>query len=618
MIPYQIDRNDQAIYPMGLTTMEDGIHISVTAAAKACSLVLFAHGKKAGERPTKIPFPDEGRMGDVWEMTVRAEGLSRFYYAIEADGKLLSDPCGHVFAGNEIWGSEKQVGRVLRTPIAQREFDWEGDRPLHIPYENCIVYRVHVRGFTKHSSSGVNNQGKFAGVMEKIPYLADLGITTLELMVPQEFGEVMVHSGADGSPYAPAEPQPTGRINYWGYGPTFLFAPKASYSCGDPETELKKLVKTLHRAGMELVIELHFTGQETPAMALEAARHWVREYHVDGIHLTGQAPTWLLAGDPYLADTKLWAASWDGMNTKPGQKKRLAEYNDDFQTDMRRVLKGDEDQMNSLIFRNRRNPASWGVINYMANTNGFTLMDLVSYEQKHNEQNGENNRDGAEYNYSWNCGTEGPTRKKKLVTLRKKQIKNALLLLFLSQGTPLLLAGDEFGNSQGGNNNAYCQDNETSWLNWGLLRTNQEIFDFTKHLIAFRKAHPVFHMPVEPRVMDYLACGHPDISYHGLKAWFPEFENFRRQMGIMYCGEYGLRPDGSPDDYFFVTYNMHWEPHEFALPNLPKGRQWKIAFCTDDKETGGYFPDGKEKEPDSQKKIMVPPRTVIVFIGKEA
>ena len=169
---------------------------------------------------------------------------------------------------------------------------------------------------------------------------------------------------------------------------------------------------------------------------------------------------------------------------------------------MRRALKGDEDEMNHLIFRSRRNPAEYGVVNYMANTNGFTLMDMVSYDTKHNEANGEGNQDGNPYNYSWNCGVEGHTRRKKIVELRKKQIRNALLMLFLSQGTPLLLAGDEFGNSKDGNNNSYCQDNEVSWLNWNLLKTNRDIYEFTKAVIAFRKSHPVFHMATEPKVMD--------------------------------------------------------------------------------------------------------------------
>ncbi|MEW4411359.1 hypothetical protein [Clostridium sp. AN503] len=190
-----------------------------------------------------------------------------------------------------------------------------------------------------------------------------------------------------------------------------------------------------------------------------------------------------------------------------------------------------------------------------------------------------------------------------------------MLMVFLSQGTPLLLAGDEFGNSQGGNNNAYCQDNETSWLNWNQLKSHGDLYEFVKYVIGFRKAHPVFHMEKEPRIMDYLACGHPDVSYHGVNAWRPEFENFRRQIGILYCGEYAKRTDGTPDDYFFVTYNMHWEPHEFALPNLPKGRKWKLAFDTSDSAANGYYRAGEELGLENQKKYMVPSRSIVVFVG---
>ena len=200
------------------------------------------------------------------------------------------------------------------------------------------------------------------------------------------------------------------------------------------------------------------------------------------------------------------------------EEKNLAEYNMQFMEDMRRFLKGDEGMLSAFEFRNRRNPAEYAVIDYMANTNGFTLMDTVSYDRKHNEKNGEENRDGSDYNYSWNCGAEGPTRKKKIVELRKQLLKNAYLLLFLSQGVPLLMAGDEFGNSQDGNNNAYCQDNAVSWLNWKLLETHKDQVDFVKRLIAFRKAHKMFHMDREPRIMDYKSCGRPDVSYHGENA----------------------------------------------------------------------------------------------------
>ena len=621
MEQYQIDVNDSRVYPMGLTRTDGGIHVSAVAAAKACSLLLFVkedkNGKEARFREVRnIPFPEEGKTGHVWSMTLNG-AFDDLYYAFEADGKRFSDPYGRSFAGRERWGRLSHAKRLLLSPVAEPEFDWQGDRPLHIPYEDCIVYRAHVRGLTKHASSGTEHRGTFRGVVDKIPYFKELGITTLELLPPVEFQEVMMPENVEGNPYGTSEP--TGRLNYWGYAKAGMFAPKASYADPgtNPVTEFKYMVRELHKAGLEVVPELYFSGREVPEFVLETVRFWVREYHVDGIHLTGYAPTVLLATDPYLAGTKLWALSWEAEKPAAGEKKHLGEYNDGFLIDMRRALKGDEEQMSSLIYRNRRNPAETGVLNFMAGTNGFTMMDMVSYDQKHNEANGENNRDGSDYNYSWNCGAEGHVRKKKIQELRSRQLRNAMLLLFLSQGTPVLLAGDEFGNSQNGNNNAYCQDNEISWLNWNLNKWDQALLDFVKHVIAFRKAHPVFHMEQEPRVMDYLACGHPDISYHGVNAWQPEFENFRRQIGILYCGAYAKKPNGENDDFFFVIFNMHWEPHSFALPNLPKNLVWSLAFDTSDSAAGGYYEEGQERQILNQKNYMVPSRSVLVFQGKK-
>ena len=606
---------------MGLTRTDGGIHVSAVAAAKACSLLLFVkedkNGKEARFREVRnIPFPEEGKTGHVWSMTLNG-AFDDLYYAFEADGKRFSDPYGRSFAGRERWGRLSHAKRLLLSPVAEPEFDWQGDRPLHIPYEDCIVYRAHVRGLTKHASSGTEHRGTFRGVVDKIPYFKELGITTLELLPPVEFQEVMMPENVEGNPYGTSEP--TGRLNYWGYAKAGMFAPKASYADPgtNPVTEFKDMVRELHKAGLEVVPELYFSGREVPEFVLETVRFWVREYHVDGIHLTGYAPTVLLATDPYLAGTKLWALSWEAEKPAAGEKKQLGEYNDGFLIDMRRALKGDEERMSSLIYRNRRNPAETGVLNFMAGTNGFTMMDMVSYDQKHNEANGENNRDGSDYNYSWNCGAEGHVRKKKIQELRSRQLRNAMLLLFLSQGTPVLLAGDEFGNSQNGNNNAYCQDNEISWLNWNLNKWDQALLDFVKHVIAFRKAHPVFHMEQEPRVMDYLACGHPDISYHGVNAWQPEFENFRRQIGILYCGAYAKKPNGENDDFFFVIFNMHWEPHSFALPNLPKNLVWSLAFDTSDSAAGGYYEEGQERQILNQKNYMVPSRSVLVFQGKK-
>lgn len=611
---YRAVKEKNQVYPLGVTAVEDGAHFSVVSGSEACALILFARGKK---KPlAKLNFPEEDRLGNVWNMTVTGD-FTNVEYCFEIDGKMESDPYGHEFSGRESWGNLHQSSKVLRASVLLEDYDWEGDKPLEYPYEDCVIYRIHPRGFTKHSSSKVENRGCLAGIAEKIPYLQELGITTVELMPATEFQEVMMPEGARKNPYEKYEP--TGKLNYWGFVPGQRMAPKASYCSGSskhPVREMKDLVKALHKAGIELVIDLFFTGLEEPCYVLDTIRFWAREYHIDGVHIVGYAPEDLLARDPYLSNIKIWVDRWSQVQIPAGGKKRLAEYNDSFETDMRRLLKGDEDQINNLVFHSKHNPKEYGTINYMANVNGFTLMDMVSYEQKHNEANGENNSDGPDYNYSWNCGVEGPSRKKKVMEMRKKQLRNAVLMLFLSQGTPLLMAGDEFGRTKGGNNNSYCQDNETSWLNWNLLKTNRELFEFVKYMIQFRKKHRVFHMEQEPKVMDYLGCGDPDISFHGVKAWCPEFENFRRQLGIMYCGSYAVNEDGTNDNSFFVAYNMHWEPHEFSLPNLPKGQKWHVAINTDEGSINGIYADGEELLLEKQKQFMVPARSIVVFIGK--
>lgn len=692
MEDFRIVRDDRC-YPVGTAVVEGGVHFSIVSQEEDCSLVLYRAGRRAPVK--KIPFPKEGRIGDVWSMTVTGD-LHDIEYCFEINGQLTEDPFGRHFTGREIWGSEKHLGKVLRASLPEEDYDWEGDEPPQIPYQDCILYRLHPRGFTKHPSSKVKERGTFAGIIEKIPYLAELGVTTIELMPSIEFQEVMslpkelyppiarktdrsvpgrdeqaaavaertekaaVVSEQTGAVAVQAEQagavavqseqaggvavqneqagavagraekrkrgreeqepplQPSGKLNYWGFIPGLYLAPKASYCSGKekhPEREFKDLVKALHKAGMELVMDLFFTGEERETFILEVLRTWAREYHVDGFHLIGAAPCRLVGQDPYLSRVKLWAQSWEGV--PGGRHRHLAEYNEGFAIDMKRFLKGDEGQLNALAFRIRYNPKDRGQINYMANINSFTLLDNVSYDVKHNEANGENNLDGSDYNYSWNCGVEGPSRKKKVVEMRRRLLRASYLLLFLSQGTPLLMAGDEFGNSQNGNNNPYCQDNEVSWLNWKLTETNKELLEFVKKIIRFRKAHPMFHLPQEPRIMDYLSYGQPDVSYHGIKAWCPEFENFRRQLGVLYCGRYAKRTDGSWDDHFYVAYNMHWEPHEFSLPNPPKGQRWHIAIDTGADAVGGIYPQGEEVLLERQKHHMVGARTIIVFVGKK-
>ena len=617
---------NRILYPLGVTQEENGVHILVQGRAGEVRLLLYRPGEK---KPCEeISFDPKYRMGDVWELALDRTDFASFEYNFMIDGKIVADPNARVITGREKWADRKRAGKPVRSRMLSEEFDWEDDVKPETPYAETILYKLHVRGFTVHASSGVSARGTYAGVVEKIPYLKELGITAVELMPVTEFDEIMMSSS--GSSFHNAKQEPTGYLNYWGYGPSYLYAVKTAYASRETmsaEGEFKTLVKELHKAGIECIPEMYFTGKELPGEILSVLRYWVEEYHVDGFHLTGFPDLSLAAEDPFLKRTKLFAENWnDVMNRRPKQgyvtpgdgavsveEKNLAEYNMQFMEDMRRFLKGDEGMLSAFELRNRRNPMEYAVINYMANTNGFTLMDTVSYDRKHNEKNGEENRDGSDYNYSWNCGAEGPTRKKKIVELRKQLLKNAYLLLFLSQGVPLLMAGDEFGNSQDGNNNAYCQDNAVSWLNWKLLETHKDQVDFVKRLIAFRKAHKMFHMDREPRIMDYKSCGRPDVSYHGENAWKPEFENFRRQLGILYCGEYGRRADGTSDDYFFVAYNMHWEPHEFDLPKLPKGMQWTLICNTGAPDAADLPTDGTGKVPKNQMMLAVPPRGIVIL-----
>lgn len=611
---YRIAKRETGYYPMGMTKTEEGIHFSVAAQGEELRLLFFRDNEK--EPVCTFLFPEVEKRGEVFSMTILGDDFTGISYCYETHGKRFSDPYGRAFAGKDNWGDLEGAASISKSPVAFDLFDWGDEKRPLIPYENSVIYRIHVRGFTMHASSGTRNKGTFRAIEEKIPYLKELGITTVELMPVYEFQEVILPEIVQGNPYG--VDKPTGKLNYWGYTSGSYFAPKASYASGnekEPASELKSLVRALHKEGMELITELYFTGKESPSFALDAVRFWAEEFHLDGIHLVGFLPLDLIGRDPYLKGLKLWADTWGDIDLK-GANKYLAEYNDNFQTDMRRVLKGDEEQMKNLVFRTRNNPSDRGMIQYMANTNGFTMMDMVSYDTRHNEANGESNQDGNAYNYSWNCGTEGATRKKKVVELRKKQLRNAFLLLLLSQGTPLFMAGDEFGNTQSGNNNAYCQDNDISWLNWNLLKTNRDLYKFVKAVIAFRKEHPVFHRKEEAKNMDYLACGFPDVSYHGVKPWYPEYENFRRQLGILYWGDYASKADGTADNHFYVAYNMHWEPHTFDLPNLPKKQQWHVVFHTDIQEENGKYEEGKEPVLE-EKSFPVPPRTIVVFMGKK-
>ena len=612
-------------YPLGASLKADGsINFSmVNNTHEECGIILYRNGVEQKER---ILFDKDHRVGNIFCARIEGIDSTRYEYNFFVGDKVLVDQYAKRIVGNEKWRGGEFKRLFLRGSFCDDTFDWQGTTRLGIPYSESVMYCLNVRGFTRHSSSKVKNKGTFAGIIEKIPYLKDLGINAIELMPAYEFEEcewenaesiAMTHtieyqvSHIDAN-IETCEPDKAKRLNCWGYKEAFYFAPKASYAADSNAcAEFKRMVRELHKNGIEVIMQFYFPDNINQGYIVEILKHWVLEYHIDGFHLKGErVPVTLIATEPLFAQTKIMCRDFKlheiYHDSESPQYKTLGYYRDEFMYDMRKYLKSDYGMLKNFQYHMRNYHSMCGIINYVTNYYGFTLADLVSYDVKHNEANGENNADGAEQNYSWNCGVEGPSRKKAINKMRHTQMKNILSFLFLSQGTPLLFAGDEFGNSQNGNNNCYCQDNETGWVDWRGLTKNADIHAYVKELIAFRRAHPITHLEDTMSMLDRFGYGYPDLSYHGDEAWNVRLDGNNRHIGIMYCGR-GL--DGESADYLYIASNMHWDTHRFALPSIANFEWTKALETTENMLVV-----------DSEKKtgyIDVSPRSVTVLVGKK-
>ena len=540
--------------PLGINISGDHVNFSVAVPeGERCWLLLY----RAGEEEPKERYEMTEAIGEVRFLALEGMDPADYEYNYMIGGEVTVDPYARGLAGRDIWGKERDIQKhEVRGVLKNGRYDWEGDEPLKLPFHSIVAYSLHVRGFTKHTSSGVEKKGTFSGVVEKLPYLKDLGINQIQCMPVYEFEEC-------------------GRFrNYWGYGPAYYFAPKSAYAAsGDGERELKDMVKACHKEGIEVVLEMPFTGDTSKQLMEECLRYYCLEYHIDGFLL-----------NPYVAPM-------DAIHTDPILKHtKILVHDTGFQTVMRRFLKGDEGMVRDVMYWLRHQSETKEILNMITGQTGFTLRDLVSYDGKHNEANGEQNQDGPDYNYSWNCGAEGPSRKKAVTELRKNQTRNAFFLLLLAQGTPCILAGDEFGNTQKGNNNVYCQDNPVGWLDWSGL-----------------EKHPVFWPEKEMTGMTYSKKGVPDVSYHGENAWRVPLEVSSRQLGVYYSG---TDRTGEGDEDCFVAYNMHWLEHTFALPALPRGKKWYRIASTQE----GVL--DKAEPLDDQKFAEVKERTIMIFSGR--
>ena len=665
----------------GATALSDGVCFTIhSQGATSCELLLY---EPYAEEPFAIlKYPDNYRIGNVFSMIVFDLDVEDFQYAFRLDGpydkkkgllfdkhKPLLDPYAKAVVGQSEWGQKPDAFLGYRGRVVKNNFDWGITKPSIIPMEDLIIYEIHVRGFTKDASSGVAHPGTFHGIMEKIPYLKELGINAVELMPIFEFDEMRDHRVIDGREL----------LDYWGYNTVSFFAPNTSYA-SDREynhvgTELKQLIKTLKENGIEVILDVVFNhtaeGNEdgpffsfkgidnnvyymlTPdgnyynfsgcgntvncnhpvvqQMIVECLRYWVTTYRVDGFRfdlasILGRnedgtpmdKPPLLqtLAFDPILGDVKLIAEAWDAgglyqVGNFPSWK-RWSEWNGKYRDDLRDFLKGGYWKAPEAALRisgssDLYNPFERGTnasINFITCHDGFSLYDLYSYNHKHNEANGWNNTDGSDDNRSWNCGAEGDTKDALILKLRYRMIKNAFSVLMCSRGTPMFLSGDEFCDTRFGNNNPYCQDNLTSWLDWKLLDTHRDIFEFCKYMIHFRHNHPAIRKSIAQS-----HCGFPPISQHGATPWDDNFTQDSKIVCTMFAGH-----DEKQDleDIVYLAVNPYWESILIHLPKLPKPLQWHLAVDTSLSDTSGCTFE-KEQMSHVGNDYLIGARTVVVL-----
>lgn len=623
--------------PLGAYATHLGIRFAVDVTNSAEKTVLSICRKNTDEVICEIVMNDYPACGSICAVLVRGLRADWIYYRYTRGKEAVEDIYGMKLYGSRRFGVFKTLEeRAVYEPF-RACFSWEGDVNPAIPYNELVMYKLHVRGFTRHGSSGISHKGTFLGIGEKLPYLKELGVNALVLMPVADFPEMRAKTlPATSLPVTVLPMMESGRrqdismlssmagygepelyMNCWGYGEAQFFAPKAAYASKDARAEFCQMVRLLHDNGIEVILELLFPDTMAPGVIIDCLRHWVMNYHVDGFLFNREVvPAEMAATDPVLSGIKLICSGFDTgkiYGKKIPARICLGSMGDSFQNTMRCFLKGDGHCLEAFIRESLSSDPCQAPVHYITSQNGFTLADLVAYNDKHNEDNGEDNKDGANDNHSWNCGAEGKTRSRKVLRLRRRQMYNAMLMLLFSQGTPMLYSGDEFGNSQKGNNNAYCHDNDVFWLNWRDLKKNRALFDFVKAAIALRQSHPVLHPGKPYRQTDYLSCGFPDLSLHGHHPWKVSFGEENRYIGMMYCGKYA-RVGGHEDQSFYFAYNMHWEPARVSLPVLPKGQVWKKLVDTWYEMPFAWDGECEDTLDDGE----IAPRSIQIFMSAEA
>ena len=678
------------ILPYGAVVHDRGVQFVIFSRSATSMRLLLFDDVDDFEPAEIIEFDRESdRWGDIWSVFVPGVGAGQLYQ-FQADGPYapekgmrfdgnarLIDPYAKALAGT----FQKSTDGVIRPPkcvVVDDFFDWEGDRHIKRELSESVIYELHVRGFTNSPTSGVEHPGTYLGVIEKIPYLKDLGVTAVELMPIHEFPILDIYGNPPKNP------------NYWGYDSMAFFAPHRGYAAsatpGSQVTEFKQMVKALHEAGIEVILDvvfnhtcegneqgpvLSFKGLENSVyymlesdpkyyknysgcgntvngnhpivreMIFHCLRHWVHNYHIDGFRfdlasilsrdrngdLVPNPPLVEAIGeDPLLADTKIIAEAWDAAGAyQVGSfgDHRWAEWNGRYRDDVRRYWRGDGGMLGAMATRlagssdlyqsGGRQPHC--SINFVTSHDGFTMNDLVSFREKHNYENGEDNRDGDNNNHSDNYGVEGPTDRKLIDDLRLRQIKNMMATLLLSQGVPMMVAGDEIRRTQNGNNNAYCQDTPVSWFDWDLVGENQELLRFSKALIQFRKMQPAVRrqsfLTGDAVAPDQL----PDVSWYSPIGTAVDWHHDQAMICLLVAPPANEDPEGAGRDVLSML-NASAYGREFIVPPVAKSTQWRLFIDTAEKEPNDAFPnlDGPPLPGDGR--LTLPDRSLCCFIAE--
>jgi glycogen operon protein len=665
--------------PLGARLRAEGVNFAIFS-RNAESLILCVYGQPEDAKPV-LEYrldPRHNRTGDIWHVFVaglkagayylwRAEGpyiptkglrFNRHKALLDPYAKALTQTPAWNFAAARAfdpesfdrdlsWSDQDNGASIPKCVVVADDFDWRGDRPLNYPLRHCVIYETHVKGLSRHESSGVAHPGTYLGVVESIPYLKSLGVTSLELLPVQEFNEDENNR---------RNPLSGERLkNYWGYSTIAFFAPEASYASttepGGQVAEFKHMVRELHAAGIEVILDIVFNhtaeGNElgptlsfrgldnqiyyildedrryyrnfsgcgntlncnhpvVRSLIMDTLHYWVAEMHVDGFRfdlgsILGRDQNGKLlenppvleeiAEDPLLRHTKIIAEAWDAggayqVGWFPGG--RWAEWNDRFRDDVRRFWRGDARAVqgfatrvtgsSDLYLRDGRKP--FHSINYLTSHDGFTLRDLVSYQDKHNEANGESNRDGHDGNFSMNYGFEGEGAGSAIEAVRGRQARNLIATLLLSEGTPMVLGGDEFLRSQRGNNNAYCQDNSISWYDYSLARYNADMLRFVRELVALRLRHPAFRRPEFFTGNDAEYNAIPDITWYDDEGGSPDWARIERLISWRIDGSRADVIADRDDNDFCVLCNAWPEGRCFSLHPAPLGKRWARVIDT--------------------------------------